>query len=265
MARCYARAMRYLRLEHGGLPYWARWIDEQTARLLTGAPYDATTRETDRLVPLDRTRALAPVTPSKIICVGRNYAAHAKELGNEIPSEPLLFFKPPSSLVGPDDFVELPPESARVEYEGELALVIGKRIRRASPTDALDAVWAITAADDITARDLQKKDVQFTRGKGFDTFCPVGPVLETELGDLRDTKVELLVNGAVRQSSSTSALIFDIATLLGYVSQVMTLEPGDLVLTGTPAGVGPLAPGDEVEVRVGSLPPLRHRVRAATV
>lgn len=252
--------MRILRLTHGGLDYFARWIDESTARLWSGAPWDGGT-ETDRLVPLRAEALLPPVTPSKIICVGRSYREHAKELGNEVPKEPLLFFKPPSALLRPGGQVELPPESERVEHEGELALVIGKRVRRISASEARSAVFGVTCADDVTARDLQKRDVQFTRGKGFDGFCPVGPWIETDPGDLSALELTTRVSGAVRQEGKTSMMIWTPYELVAYVSQIMTLVPGDLLLTGTPAGVGPLVAGDSVEVEISGVGVLRHGVR----
>jgi len=187
--------------------------------------------------------------PSKIVCVGRNYAAHARELGNDVPKEPLLFLKPPSSLIRSGESIRLPTVSNRVEYEGEIGVVVGQRLRKVSPTVARAAITHLCAANDVTARDLQKSDVQFTRAKGFDTFCAVGelgPVPE-ELGSLR---VRTLVNGAVRQDGSASDMVFDIPGLVSYISGVMTLEPGDLILTGTPEGVGTLSSGDVVEVEV---------------
>ncbi len=210
---------------------------------------------------------LCPVEPSKIVCVGRNYAAHAKELGNDVPTEPLLFFKPPSSLCRPGGTIVLPPQSTRVEHESELAVVIGARARNVSAAEAPHVIFGFTAANDVTARDLQKKDGQWTRAKGFDTFCPVGPWVETGL-DPRRLRVLCRVNGEVRQDGTTSQMVFDVPTLIAYVSSVMTLEPGDLVLTGTPEGVGLLRPGDvcEVELRdaVSSAPVclLRSDVRA---
>ena len=192
---------------------------------------------------------LCPVTPTKIVCVGRNYAAHAKELGNEVPVEPLLFFKPPSSLVGPGGVVVLPPESDRVEHEAELGVVMGKRARHVSVADAMTTVFGYTIVNDVSARDLQKKDGQWARAKGFDTFCPVGPWIETDL-DPGDLRVVCRVNGAVRQDGRTSSMIFDVATLVAYVSRIMTLEPGDLISTGTPEGVGPLKPGDACECEI---------------
>jgi 2-keto-4-pentenoate hydratase/2-oxohepta-3-ene-1,7-dioic acid hydratase in catechol pathway len=193
---------------------------------------------------------LCPVEPSKIVCVGRNYAAHAKEMGGEVPVEPLLFLKPPSSLIGPSATIILPRQSARVEHESELAVVIGRRASNVSAAEALGVVCGFTAANDVTARDLQKKDGQWTRAKGFDTFCPVGPWIETEI-DPGKLRVQCRVNGEVRQDGHTTQMIFDVAALIAYVSRIMTLEAGDLVLTGTPEGVGPLLPGDVCEVEIG--------------
>src|ERR1700722_1007787 len=201
-----------------------------------------------------------PVRPTKILCVGRNYAAHARELGHEVPSEPLLFLKPPSALLGPGGEVTLPPESARVEHEAELALVVGRRAKSVSREDALAHVFGYSCACDVTARDLQRKDVQFTRAKGFDTFCPVGPWIETELvpGGL---DVRCRVNAATRQDGNTAHMIFDVPTIVSYASRMMTLEPGDVILTGTPEGVGPLVAGDALEVEVSGIGTLKLRVR----
>src|SRR5919107_5052957 len=201
-------------------------------------------------IRLSDAQLLPPVAPSKIVCVGRNYREHAAELGNEMPEEPLLFLKAPSTIVGDGDFIELPELSQRVEHEGELAVVIGRRARRLSPTDdPLAYVLGYTCLNDVTARDLQRQDVQFTRAKSFDTFCPVGPHVATGLDPL-DLKVETRVNGRVRQSGRTSQMAFPVAHLVRYISHCMTLEPGDLIATGTPAGVGPLNDGDVVEVEV---------------
>jgi 2-keto-4-pentenoate hydratase/2-oxohepta-3-ene-1,7-dioic acid hydratase in catechol pathway len=205
-------------------------------------------------IPLSAAELLAPVTPSKIVCVGRNYRDHAKELGNEVPKEPLLFFKPPSSLLAPGGVVRMPSASMRVDYEGELALVIGSRVRKlAAHEDWRRVVRGYTLANDVTARDLQKKDGQWTRAKGFDTFCPVGPIVSDEVDPEAGLTIETRVNGELRQRGSTLDFIFVIPELLVYISAFMTLEPGDLVLTGTPAGVGPLAAGDLVEVTVPGL------------
>jgi len=196
---------------------------------------------------------LAPVTPSKIICVGRNYRDHAKELGNEIPAEPLLFFKPPSSLLAPGGVVRMPAASSRVDFEGEVALVIGRRTSRFKASGQWpDVIRGYTLANDVTARDLQKKEGQWTRGKGWDTFCPVGPFVSDEV-DPAALTLETRVNGALRQHGSTADFIFSIPELLEYITAAITLEPGDLVLTGTPAGVGALSAGDRVDVSVAGL------------
>jgi 2-keto-4-pentenoate hydratase/2-oxohepta-3-ene-1,7-dioic acid hydratase in catechol pathway len=197
---------------------------------------------------------LAPVTPSKIICVGRNYRDHAKELGNEVPAEPLLFFKPPSSLLAPGGVVRMPAASSRIDFEGELALVIGRRTSRfAAGDDWRGAIRGYTLANDVTARDLQKKEGQWTRGKGWDTFCPVGPLVSNEVDPAAGVTLETRVNGELRQHGSTAEFIIGIPDLLAYITAAIKLEPGDLVLTGTPAGVGPLSPGDKVEVSVRGL------------
>jgi 2-keto-4-pentenoate hydratase/2-oxohepta-3-ene-1,7-dioic acid hydratase in catechol pathway len=206
-------------------------------------------------LPLSGAQLLTPVTPSKIICVGRNYRDHAKELGNEVPTEPLLFFKPTSSLLAPGGVVRMPAASQRVDFEGELAFVIGKRTSRFNATDSdwRGAIRGYVLANDVTARDLQKKEGQWTRGKGWDTFCPVGPFVSDEIDPAEGVVLETRVNGEVRQHGSTADFIFTIPQLLEYITQAITLEPGDLVLTGTPAGVGPLAAGDRVDVSVVGL------------
>jgi 2-keto-4-pentenoate hydratase/2-oxohepta-3-ene-1,7-dioic acid hydratase in catechol pathway len=207
------------------------------------------------------TKLLPPVAPSKIVCVGRNYREHAAELGNAMPAEPLLFLKAPSSIIGDGEAIELPPFSERVEHEGELAVVIGRRCRRLSDAeDPLAYVLGYTCLNDVTARDLQRRDVQFTRAKSFDTFCPVGPFVVTG-PDPSDLKVETRVNGEVRQTGRTSRLAFPVPFLLRYISHAMTLEPGDVISTGTPAGVGPLREGDTVEVEVEGVGTLRNPVR----
>ena len=214
-------------------------------------------------MPLSVAELLAPVTPSKIVCVGRNYRDHVKELGNEVPSEPLLFYKPPSSLLKPAGVVRMPAASARMDFEGELALVIGQRTHKLkADADWREVVRGYTLANDITARDLQKKDGQWTRAKGFDTFCPVGPVVSDEIDPQAGVTIETRVNGELRQSGSTLDFIFSIPALLAYISAAITLEPGDLVLTGTPAGVGPLAAGDRVEVTIPGLGVLANTVEA---
>jgi 2-keto-4-pentenoate hydratase/2-oxohepta-3-ene-1,7-dioic acid hydratase in catechol pathway len=214
-------------------------------------------------VALAEVKLLAPVTPSKIVCVGRNYTEHAAELGNPMPTEPLLFLKAPSSVIGTGEAIELPPASQQVEHEGELGVVIGRRARRLQPDDdPLQYVFGYTCLNDVTARDLQRKDVQFTRGKSFDTFCPVGPVLETEL-DPADVLVTTRLNGEIRQRGRTSAMAFPVALLIRYISHIMTLYPGDLIATGTPAGVSRMVNGDRVEVEIEGIGTLLNIVSEA--
>ena len=197
--------------------------------------------------------------PTKIICVGRNYADHAKELGNEPPAEPLLFLKPPSALLPHGGTIVYPAASSQVHHEGELAIVIGKRAKDVKREQWREYVRGFTCANDVTARDLQKKDGQFTRGKGFDTFCPAGPRIVEDL-DVSSLRVQVRVNGEVRQDGNTSQMMFDCAFLVEYISAIMTLMPGDLILTGTPAGVGPLNRGDVVEVEIEGIGILRNDV-----
>lgn len=204
-------------------------------------------------MPLSDAELLPPVTPGKIVCVGRNYRDHVKEMGSELPAEPLLFFKPVSALLKPGGVVWMPRVSARVDYEGELALVIARRVRNLKEKDWRSAVRGYTLANDVTARDLQNKDGQWTRAKGFDTFCPVGPVVSDEVDPEAGLTLETRVNGEVRQQGSTLDFIFPIPQLLAYITAAITLEPGDLVLTGTPSGVGPLKAGDCVEVSIPGL------------
>lgn len=199
--------------------------------------------------------------PSKIICVGRNYAAHARELGNDVPERPLLFLKPPSSLIRDGEPIVLPADSQRVEHEAEIGIVIGRRTRHVSAAEAMKAVAGYLPLNDVTARDLQKLDVQFTRGKGFDTFCPIGALAPHE--DWRTLEVIGRVNGTVRQHGRASDMIFGVPDVIAYVSRIMTLEPGDIIATGTPEGVGPLAPGDIVEVEVQGVGKLSNPVEAA--
>jgi 2-keto-4-pentenoate hydratase/2-oxohepta-3-ene-1,7-dioic acid hydratase in catechol pathway len=214
-------------------------------------------------MPMSAADLLPPVTPSKIVCVGRNYREHVLELGNEMPAEPMLFFKPPSSLLEPGGTVRLPALSKRVDFEGELALVIGRSVRNLRPeTNWRDVVRGFTLANDISARDLQKKDGQWARAKGFDTFCPVGPMVSDELDLDAGLRIETRVNGEVRQHASTLEFIFPVTELLCAITAAFTLEPGDLILTGTPSGVGSLAAGDRVEVSVPGLGTLTNLVEA---
>jgi 2-keto-4-pentenoate hydratase/2-oxohepta-3-ene-1,7-dioic acid hydratase in catechol pathway len=239
-------------------------LEGENVREISAAPWEKW-ESGARSWPLAEVRFLAPVQPRKIVCVGKNYAAHAAELGTEVPKEPLIFLKPSTSLIGPGDEIVLPRYSQRVEHEGELAMVMGRRcLQLADADDALSYVLGYACLNDVTARDLQKSDVQFTRAKGFDTFCPVGPHIETEL-DPANALVESYVNGAPRQSGNTSLMVYPCAYLVRWISRMMTLEAGDVIATGTPAGVGPLLPGDSVEVRVAGIGVLRNPVRASHV
>jgi 2-keto-4-pentenoate hydratase/2-oxohepta-3-ene-1,7-dioic acid hydratase in catechol pathway len=217
---------------------------------------------TGKSFPVDGVQFLAPSVPTKIVCVGRNYAEHAKELGNEAPKIPLIFLKPPSSVIAPEAPIVMPTISQRVDFEGELAVVIGRRCYKLGPDDDVAPhILGYTCLNDVTARDIQRADVQFTRGKGFDTFCPFGPAIETQL-DPAGTTVETYMNGVRKQSGHTREMMFSVDVILRFISQVMTLEPGDVIATGTPAGVGPLAAGDVVEVVVGGIGTLRNPVIA---
>jgi 2-keto-4-pentenoate hydratase/2-oxohepta-3-ene-1,7-dioic acid hydratase in catechol pathway len=212
-------------------------------------------------IPLDGARLLAPVEPSKIVCVGRNYREHAAELGNEVPLEPLIFLKPPSSLLASGQTIRRPRISERTDYEGELAAVIGRPCYKpAADEDLRPYVLGYTALNDFTARDLQRKDGQWTRGKGFDTFCPVGPVVTDEIDPWAGVEVETRVNGEVRQHGNTRNFVFPLDVILRYIAAVMTLVPGDLVATGTPQGVGPVIAGDVVEITIGGMGTLRNPV-----
>ena len=198
--------------------------------------------------------------PGKIVCVGRNYVEHAKELGNEVPTEPLIFLKPPSSVIADGAWIERPPQSAHVEHEGEIGVLISKPLRRVSESEAVSGIAGIVAVNDVTARDLQRKDGQWTRSKGFDTFCPMGNVHEGPV-DLNSLELITTVNGQVKQRAMSSEMVFKIPTLLSFISHIMTLEPGDLVATGTPAGISPLKAGDTVEVTISGISRVRNPVR----
>lgn len=251
---------RLIRISDHGDSVWALLEDGQVYRL-AGDPYTGNGRGA-HIGSLATVTLLPPVCPTKVICVGRNYVAHAAEHGVEVPTEPLLFLKPPSSIIGPGESIIVPSLSQRVEHEAELAVVIGKRCRNVTPEEAWSYVLGVTCGNDVTARDLQRKDGQWTRGKGFDTFCPIGPWIVTGLqeADVADLSVVCRVNGAVRQEGRTSQMVFSPAMLIAYAASVMTLEPGDVFLTGTPSGVGLLTPGDVVEVEIESIGLLRNPV-----
>jgi len=237
-------------------------IEGDCIREISAAPWKEWKRGL-RSFLLKDCRLAAPILPSKIVCVGRNYAAHAAEFGHEMPKEPMIFLKPPSSVIGPGESIVLPKYSQRVEHEAELGLIIGKTCAHLKDDeDPLPYLLGYTCVNDVTARDLQKSDVQFTRAKGFDTFCPVGPHIETEL-DPHNVLVEAHVNGTQKQSGNTSLMAFPVAFLVRWISRMMTLVPGDLIATGTPAGVGPLVSGDTVEVSVAGIGMLRNPVHSS--
>ena len=259
--------MKYCRFVSAGQPQFGLIEDVEGKQLITqvaadGPAPDSTDWKKLPGPPLALDKLLPPVAPSKIVCVGRNYSEHAKELGNEVPTEPLIFLKPPTTIIGPGEKIVRPKQlSQRVDFEGELAIVIGKRCRLLRPGDDVHPYIAgYTCANDVTARDLQKKDGQWTRAKGFDTFCPVGPIVTDEIDPWKGVRVETRVNGQIRQSESTRAFIFAADVVLRFVSQVMTLLPGDIILTGTPAGIGPLVAGDEVTVSIEGIGALRNPV-----
>jgi len=253
--------VRVVRVRTGDRPSWGILRGTDVFELPEG-PYGRDLEPGSRLGLLDELELLAPTVPTKIVCVGRNYAAHAAEHGADVPAEPLLFFKPPSSVTAPGAEIVLPELSSRIEHEGELALVVGRRCRGVSEKLAWQQILGVTCGNDVTARDLQRADSQWTRGKGFDTFCPLGPwivtgVKEEELGGL---DLSCAVNGEIRQKASTAQMVFSPAFLVAYITQVMTLEPGDVVMTGTPSGVGPLQSGDVVEVSISGVGKLSNPV-----
>ena len=252
--------MRIVRYQVRSEPPAYGWLFEDRIGPIEGSPFDEFMRG-EALLPLSEVRLLAPVQPTKILCVGRNYIAHAQEHDSEVPEVPMLFLKPPSAVIGPGETILMPPQSRQVEHEAELAVVIGKRARWVASQEALDYVLGYTAANDVTARDLQRRDGQWSRAKGFDTFCPLGPWIETEF-DPADVLITCHVNGEMRQMGSTRDMVFQIRQLIAFASSVMTLEPGDLLLTGTPAGVSPLAPGDVVEITIEGLGSLKNPVAA---
>ena len=252
--------MRFIRYQSGVEAPRYGWVLDDKVGPIEGDLFGEYRRlEAD--IPIEKVRLLAPVTPGKIICVGRNYAEHAREHNVEVPDLPLLFLKPPSSVVGPGEKIVSPPQSEKVEHEAELAVVIGKPGRWIAPERALDYVFGYTVGNDVTARDLQRRDGQWTRAKGFDTFCPLGPWIETDL-DPADTLITCRVNEEMRQMASTREMVFTVAQLVTFASTVMTLLPGDVIMTGTPAGVGQLSPGDVVEVTIEGIGILRNPVIA---
>jgi 2-keto-4-pentenoate hydratase/2-oxohepta-3-ene-1,7-dioic acid hydratase in catechol pathway len=234
------------------------WIQGDQIGLLEGDLFGEFRRQ-EAFIPLKSVKLIAPVKPGKIICVGRNYAEHAMEQGVELPEAPLIFLKPPSAIIATHDSIQIPVQSQQVEHEAELVVVIGKQGRWISTENVKDYIFGFTIGNDITARDLQHKDGQWTRAKGFDTFCPLGPWIETDL-DPSDTLITCRVNSELRQMASTREMVFTIPQIVAYISSIMTLEPGDVVFTGTPAGIGPLYPGDEIEVEIEGIGVLSNSV-----
>lgn len=235
--------------------------DSEGVLVYNGSPFVAW-EPTETIVPWQSVNLLAPVIPTKVLCVGRNYEDHAAEFDKEIPEEPMIFMKPATSVIGPNQAVVYPKLSKNVHHEAELAVVISRPARNVKAEDASQYIFGYTAGNDVTARDLQRKDGQWTRGKGFDTFCPLGPAIETELDPLERLAVICRVNGEVRQAGFTSDMVFGVAELIEYITAFTTLLPGDVVLTGTPSGVGPVEPGDVMEVEVDGIGTLTNRVVA---
>ena len=252
--------MKIIRYQDGSRQAWGVVEEDRTVRRATGTPF-VDLEPGGRVGSLDEIQLLAPVAPSKIICVGRNYREHAAELGNPVPEEPLLFLKPPSAIVAAGDDVIYPALSRRVDHEAELVVVIGRTAHRVGSSDAWSVVGGYTCGNDVTARDIQKSDGQWTRGKGFQTFCPLGPWVETDF-DPSDVRIKCTVNGDTRQDGRTGAMIFDIPYLIEYISRFCRLEPGDVIMTGTPEGVGPVEVGDAMTVQVEGLGSLSNRVIA---
>jgi 2-keto-4-pentenoate hydratase/2-oxohepta-3-ene-1,7-dioic acid hydratase in catechol pathway len=255
--------VRIARFSHNGAITYGI-VDDTDLVVLAGDPMFAGFDTTGERVPIADVALLAPVIPrSKVVCVGRNYRDHAAELGNDVPAAPMLFFKPNTSVIGPGDAIVLPPQSERVDFEGELAAVIGRIAKNVPAERALDYVFGYTIGNDVTARDLQRSDGQWARAKGFDTFCPLGPAIETDFDPTGDAVVTTRVNGDVRQQGPISDMIFSLADVIAYASAAFTLLPGDVILTGTPAGVGPFTAGDTVEVEISGLGILRNPARNA--
>jgi 2-keto-4-pentenoate hydratase/2-oxohepta-3-ene-1,7-dioic acid hydratase in catechol pathway len=240
-----------------GIVYGA--VEPEGIRLYKGSPL-VEWESTEVVAPFDSVQLLAPVFPTKVLAIGKNYADHAAEMGSETPDSPILFMKPATSVIGPGAPIVLPPDSMEVHHEAEFAVVIGSVARNVRAENASSVILGYAAANDVTARDLQRSDGQWTRAKGYDTFCPLGPAIETEFDPLEGVDVICRVNGEVRQTGQTTDLVFGVAELIEYVTRVMTLLPGDVILTGTPAGVGPIVDGDVVEVDVQSIGVLTNPV-----
>lgn len=253
--------MRIIRYQHKSETIKTGWIHEDKIGEIEGDIYNEY-RRLEAILPAAEVKLMAPAQPSKIVCVGRNYVEHAKELGNDVPKVPLIFLKPPSAIINPGDAILLPPQSQQVEHEAELVVVIGKRAKNVTVENARDYILGYTVGNDITARDLQKSDGQWTRAKGFDTFCAFGPWIDTDF-DISDALITCKVSGQPRQMASTRDMVFNVATLIAFASAVMTLEPGDLLFTGTPSGVGVINHGDTVDVEIEGLGKISNPVQSA--
>ncbi|SPF56733.1 conserved hypothetical protein [Candidatus Desulfosporosinus infrequens] len=252
--------MKYVRLINSENELKYGVIEGEMVRLLDGSFLDSKSNPTDIYLPLDGITLLAPVEPSKVICVGLNYALHIKEMNHKLPEDPVIFMKAPTCIIGPEAEIVYPRISQQVDYEAELAVIIGSTIKDVTEAEAAEAIFGYTCANDVTARDLQKKDGQWTRGKSFDTFCPIGPWIVTDI-DPNQLDIQLLLNGEVKQSSNTRNFITSVPKLVSFISQVMTLIPGDVVLTGTPEGVGPMQSGDEVIVKIQAIGELHNTLK----
>ncbi len=253
--------MHVMKLLRFSSPEQSGWgiLDGKHVQVANGCPYQGTLRPTTQSIPLQDIHWLPPATPSKIVCIGSNYRQHCLEMGRPVPDTPKLFLKPPSALIGNGQHIRLPPGVGRVDFEGELAIIVGRRATRITPKAVSEYLLGFTILNDVTARELQRKDVQFTRAKGFDTFCPVGPWLVPGI-EPDDLRIQTHVNNTLRQDSSTADMVFSVRKLVSFISQVMTLEPGDIISTGTPSGVGPLEPGDTVAVTIEKIGTLTNVV-----
>lgn len=247
--------MKIVRFENDGKNRYGI-LKNDSIRVISGSSFDSIA-ETNETCTVEKVKFLAPCMPSKIVAVGVNYKSHAREMNSPIPREPLFFLKPPTAIIGPEDKIRYPSSSKQVDYEGELGVIIGKPARQIPRERARDYILGYTCFNDVTARDLQRIDVQWTRAKSFDTFAPIGPWIETELDDTC-ARIETLVNGKVVQSGNTSDMVFGVPELVSFISSVMTLLPGDIIATGTPGGIGPMQPGDTVEVRIDAIGTLRN-------
>lgn len=248
--------MHLVRMLHEGAVRHG-FANEDSVKLIAGDPFSSW--ELDDAMPFERSRLLAPVAPSKVVCVGINYREHGAEMGHELPDEPVIFLKPPTAVIGPGMDIRIPAGFETVDYEAELAVIIGRRTHAVTPEIARGHILGYTCANDVTNRIVQRKDGQWTRAKGYDTFCPLGPWIEAEV-DPVGLRIESYVNGELKQSANTSDMIFKPFELVSFISHVMTLLPGDVVLTGTPAGIGPMRSGDTVEVRIESVGSLVNTV-----